>query len=74
MFILNNERISDISLELAGKIPSLKENLKDCSINNRFFNLELYFPDSEFCFTLIASYVKLMTFLVTCCHRAAGLV
>lgn len=31
MFILNNERISDISLELAGKIPSLKENLKDCS-------------------------------------------
>lgn len=44
-------------------------------LNNRFFNLELQFPDFEFCFTLIGSEVKLMTSLfVTCCHRAAGLV
>lgn len=30
-FFLNNERISDISLKLVGKFPSLKENRKDCS-------------------------------------------
>lgn len=46
MFFLINERISDISLELAGKFPSLNENLKDCSatvfsIWNNFLNLSL---------------------------------
>lgn len=46
MFFLNNERISDISLELAGKFSSLNEILKDCSatvfsIWNNFLNLSL---------------------------------
>lgn len=46
MFFLNNERISDISLELPGKFPSFNENLKDCSatvfsIWNNFLNLSL---------------------------------
>lgn len=46
MFFSNNERISDISLKLAGKFPSFNESLKDCSATdfstwNSFLNLSL---------------------------------